>query len=184
MEPKARRSVLVVDSDPRSLAALATLCGSLGWSVRTADRYAAALAGAASSPDCLVVAEHLGDGSAFLLFRRLRALNPRLEAVMVTRTPSITQAVQAIRAGFRDYRCVAVDRACLEGLFDGDAVEPFAGAKEVAPANRSLERVQWDHIQSVLTEARGNVSQAARLLGLHRRSLQRKLSRHVPELAR
>jgi two-component system response regulator RegA len=133
--------------------------------------------GAASvgAPDCLVVEQHLSDGSGLALLRRLRALNANLCAVMVSRTPSIAAAVVAIREGFRDYRATPVDGARLLDAFDGGVdvpVEPESAAKRA-----SLEHVEWTHIQAVLSDVGGNVSRAARVLGLHRRSLQRRLQR-------
>jgi two-component system response regulator RegA len=177
MEDGRTRSILVVDSDPRAREALACLCTSTGWSARTADRCAAVLAGTAPAPDYLLVEEFPSDGSAHMLFRRLRDLNPRLEAVMLSRNPTIPRAVQAIRMGFRDYRCVPIDRECLQVLFTDGSLDATAPHNDVGPAGMSLARVQWDHIRAVLTEVGGNVSEAARVLGIHRRSLQRKLSR-------
>jgi two-component system response regulator RegA len=176
------RSVLIVDSDPRSRESLVCSCTSIGWSARTADRCVTLFAAAA--PDYLLVEESPTDASAFSLFRRLRERNPRLEAVMFSRSPSISRAVQAIRMGFRDYRSAPIDRASLPVLFTTGPIEALAPKNDVAPVSLSLARVQWDHIRSVLTDVGGNVSEAARVLGLHRRSLQRKLSRRDAQLAR
>jgi two-component system response regulator RegA len=179
------RSVLVVDSERGSREALASACASIGWSVRTTDRCALVLAaGAAPAPDYLLVEESPTVGSAYSLLRRLRDLNPRLEAVMFSRRPTIAQAVQAVRMGFRDYRCVPIERASLQVLFTEQPIEPSAPKNDVTAVNMSLARVQWDHICSVLTDVGGNVSEAARVLGLHRRSLQRKLSRRSAGIAR
>jgi two-component system response regulator RegA len=178
------RSILVVDSDPHSREALASSCTSTGWSVRTADRSAAVLAAATPAPDYLLVEDNPADGSVYSLFRRLREANPRLEAVMFSRQPSISQAVQAIRMGFRDYRGVPSGRVSLQVLFTKEPIEALAPRNDVAPANLSLARVQWDHICAVLTDVGGNVSEAARVLGVHRRSLQRKLSRGGGDRAR
>jgi two-component system response regulator RegA len=171
-------SVLLVDLERDTREALARALRERGWIVSTADRYALAVhltSGAA--PDHLVVEQPLPDGCAFALFSRLRQLNPRLTAVMVTRQPSVPRAVRAIRVGFADYRPKGsardLDIAALEA-----ALRPSAGPENEPPAPPiSLARVEWDHIQSVLTRSRGNVSKAARILGLHRRSLQRRLRR-------
>jgi len=179
------RSVLVVDSDARSRDGLAILCASAGWSVRTAGCCDEVLTSSAvPAPDYLLVEENPLDATAHFLFRRLRDLNPRLEAVMFSRKPSIQQAVQAIRTGFRDYRCVPIDRACLQDLFTGQFIAAIAPRNDVTPAKLSLEAVQWNHIRSVLTGVGGNVSEAARILGVHRRSLQRKLSRRSAQIGR
>lgn len=170
--------MLVVDSDPRARAELAGLCTSTGWSARAANHRAAVeQAARAPAPDYLLVEDAPTDESATALFRLLRELNPRLEAVMFSRNPSVPRAVKAIRAGFRDYRGVPIDRGCLQVLFVKEPIEPVGPRNDVAPVKLSLARVQWNHIRSVLIDVGGNVSQAARVLGLHRRSLQRKLSR-------
>lgn len=177
--------MLVVDPDPVSRRELANLCASTGWSVRTADRCAGVLPPwPAPPPDYLIVDENLADGSAYFLFRRLRDLNPRLEAVMFSRRPSISQAVLAIRMGFRDYRCRPIDGPSLRTLFVGDVDASNAPRNDVGPVDLSLAQAQWNHIRSVLAGVDGNVSAAAKILGVHRRSLQRKLSRRRPELAR
>jgi two-component system response regulator RegA len=185
LDAAGTRSILVVDSDPRSREALAGLCASTGWSVRTADRCAAALPPpAVPAPDYLLVEESPADRSAYLLLRHLRDLNRQLEAVMFSRQPSVPQAVHAIRMGFRDYRCAPIDRASLQIMFAKEPLPAIAPKNDVAPADLSLARVQWDHICSVLVDVGANVSEAARVLGLHRRSLQRKLSRRSAEVAR
>ena len=184
LDARPTRSVLVVDSDPRSREALASTCTSVGWSVHTADRCTAVLAATTPAPDCLLVEESPSDGSAYSLFRRLREANPRLEAVMFSRQPSISHAVQAIRMGFRDYRSVPIDRPSLQILFAREPIEMLAPQNDVAFVDLSLARVEWDHICAVLTDVGGNVSEAARVLGVHRRSLQRKLSRRSAGRAR
>jgi two-component system, response regulator RegA len=175
-----QRSVLVVDSHTPSRHALAQLCSLNGWSVRAAERCAPILAESFSAPlDLLIVEESPPDGSAHFLFRQLRERSPLLEAVMSTRTPSVANAVQAIRAGFRDYLGFPTDRVRLLSVLGRCVTETAVGAHDAPHFDRSLDGVQWDHIRSVLTDVGGNVSEAARVLGLHRRSLQRKLSRRA-----
>ncbi len=175
-------SILVVDGERAARQALARQFSDAGWSVATAASRAQALASSAVDvPDCLVVDGDLADGSAFGLFDRLRAVKPDLSAVMMTLHPSVTEAVRAIHAGFCDYR--------LKSLDCGDLVAPAAWqfgrgarpAKAPVKPTSSLARVEWNHIQEVLVHSRGNVSEAARVLGLHRRSLQRKLRRSAGE---
>jgi two-component system response regulator RegA len=175
-------SVLLVDGERGAREALARQFIDSGWSVATADGWAQALRSAVVAvPDCLVVDQTLSDGSGFGLFDRLRALNPELSAVMVTRQPSIAEAVRAIRAGFCDYRSKSLDCSRLPDIFGYDLGEGSRPANDPGGDMGSLARVEWDHIQTVLLQARGNVSEAARVLGLHRRSLQRKLRRAPDE---
>jgi two-component system response regulator RegA len=108
-------------------------------------------------------------------------MNPALCAIMMTREPSIAESVRAIHAGFFDYRLKSFD---CNDLVDASAWRLGEGArtpKDPIPTTASLARVEWNHIQRVLTHSHGNVSEAARVLGLHRRSLQRKLRRSPVE---
>jgi two-component system response regulator RegA len=175
-------SLLVVDGEHVAREALARQFRDGGWSVATAAGRAQALASSSVNvPDCLIVERDLADGSGFGVFDRLRAVNPDLAAIMMTLQPSVTEAVRAIRAGFCDYRLKSFD--C------GDLIDPSAWRlgqgppppKDPIKTTRSLARVEWNHIQEVLAHLHGNVSEAARVLGLHRRSLQRKLRRSSRE---
>jgi two-component system, response regulator RegA len=176
MTSTTSRVVLLVGQDPSLRDALTNAVRVRGWSARAAENCAQAVrAASVGAPDCLVVEQHLTDGSGLELLRRLRALNPEVVAVMVSRTPSIAAAVMAIREGFRDYRATPVDCGRLLDAFDGGVASPVE--QEPVSNQASLEHVEWTHIQSVLSDVGGNVSRAARVLGLHRRSLQRRLQR-------
>jgi two-component system response regulator RegA len=181
------RGILIVDDDLCAREALAQWFRGVGWMVNTVERCAQALCVAgAGAPDHLIVEQRLCDGSGPDLFLRLRALNPELSGVVVTRYPSIAGAVQAIRMGFRDYLAKPIDWRRMSDLFEMKVVGASdLPANDAGEASPSLARVEWEHIHSVLLECRGNISAAARVLGLHRRSLQRKLRRvSPPSLAR
>ncbi|HEX4405377.1 MAG TPA: response regulator [Polyangia bacterium] len=174
-------SVLLVDDDCIAQTVFARQFGKAGWSVATAAGCAqAAQLAAVHVPDFLVVERDLLDGSGFALFECLRTVNPNLSAVMMTRRPAVAEAVRAIQAGFCDYR--------LKSLDCGDLVDPDAWRRQQArelesfvKSTGSLARAEWNYIQKVLTHSRGNISEAARILCLHRRSLQRKLRRRPDE---
>ncbi|HVX96904.1 MAG TPA: response regulator [Polyangia bacterium] len=184
----APRNILIVDDDSCVRSSLAQSFRDAGWTVRTAERcvQAAALAGLAA-PSYLIVEQRLADGSGFDLLARVRATNPNVIAIVLTRYPSVAAAVHAIRMGFQDYIAKPVEArriAALLGAVPGvgcaeeAANDVFASDDEPA----SLARVEWEHIHTVLLDCRGNISEAARVLGLHRRSLQRKLRRLGPPL--
>jgi two-component system response regulator RegA len=92
---------------------------------------------------------------------------------------SIATALQAVRSGAADYRTKPADADQVLAALRG---EPAAYDREAdQPLNvPSLDRMEWEHLQRVLADCGGNISQAARLLGINRRSLQRKLARYPP----
>ena len=140
----------------------------------------------AGIPECLIVEQRLPDGSGFDLLPRIKALNPGVVGIVLTRTPAIAAAVHAIRSGFRDYLAKPIEARRLgamlgiAGATQGatSAANDVLGFEEEDSA--SLARVEWEHIHAVLLDCGGNISEAARVLGLHRRSLQRKLRRNSP----
>jgi two-component system response regulator RegA len=179
---KRAPTILLVDAEHVARELLARQFREAGWSVVAAASCAEAWRSSSiDAPEFLIVEPDLGDGSGFSLFQRLQAVNPSLAAVMMTRQPSIAEAVRAIHAGFCDYRLESFER---RDLLDPSAWRLGKGArttKDPIETTASLARVEWNHIQRVLTHSRGNVSEAARVLGLHRRSLQRKLRRSPRE---
>jgi two-component system response regulator RegA len=171
-------TVLIVDDEVGVRDALAVWLRRAGWNIRTAERFAQAIGLAvAVVPDHVIVEQHLSDGSGLDLLPRLRAINPAVTGVVISRCPSIEAAVQAIRIGFRDYLAKPVDARRLAELYGPRAPVITVPANDADREPVSLARVEKDHIHAVLTGCRGNISEAARALGLHRRSLQRKLRR-------
>jgi two-component system response regulator RegA len=177
--------VLIVDDDASSRDLVAGWLRSSGWGVRTATTCAEALGIAAMAlPDRSIIEQRLADGSGLDLFPRLRALRPGLSGVVLTRYPSIAGAVHAIRIGFRDYLAKPVDWVHMSSLFGvtppANTASPANDITVEEPESYTLARVEWEHIQAVLFSCCGNISEAARVLGVHRRSLQRKLRRIAP----
>jgi two-component system response regulator RegA len=181
------RNILIVDDDPCVRESLAQWFRDARWSVRTAERcvQAIALAGV-SVPDYLIIEQKLCDGTGFDVLTRVRALNPEVSAIVLTRYPSVAAAVHAIRIGFRDYLAKPIEARRVAALFGATpALAAEAAANDVFESDEepaSLARIEWEHIHTVLLDCRGNISEAARVLGLHRRSLQRKLRRLGPPL--
>ena len=140
-----------------------------------------------AAPSYLIVEQRLPDGTGFDLLGKVRAVNPEVVAVVLTRYPSVAAAVHAIRMGFQDYLAKPIEARRIAALLgavpalassEGAANDVFDADDEPA----SLARVEWEHIHTVLLDCGGNISEAARVLGLHRRSLQRKLRRLGPPL--
>ena len=174
-DPQAQ-TLLVVDDDERFRTRLARAFRERGFAVREAADGAAALALAREeSPELAVVDLRMPGASGLEVVRALHALDPTTRIVVLTGYGSIATAVEAMRLGATHYVAKPADADDLLVAFArADAPLPDAPG----PAVPSLARVEWEHINRVLADCGGNVSQAARLLGLHRRSLQRKLAKH------
>jgi two-component system response regulator RegA len=122
----------------------------------------------------------LGDENGLRLIPELQSLVPDIRVLLLTGYASIATAVEAIKRGAHDYLAKPVDAdAVVRALLDGDNGPADADDFVDAPdAPLPLRRLEWEHIQRVLTECEGNISETARRLGMHRRTLQRKLSKH------
>jgi len=109
--------------------------------------------------------------SGLSVVKDLKSLDPATVVVVLTGYGSIATAVESMKLGAASYLTKPADADQIVAAFEG--TQP---ADEGAVP--SLARVEWEHIQRVLADCGGNVSQAARMLGIHRRSLQRKLSKY------
>ena len=173
-EPRDGRTLLLVDDDERFRERLMQAFRERGFEVRGAADYDAAVGSAAAeSPELALVDLRLPGGSGVDLVRELKRLDPTTNVVVLTGYGSIATALESVRAGATTYLTKPVDADQIVAAFDAPATK--AAAPHGVP---SLARVEWEHIQRVLADCDGNVSQAARLLGIHRRSLQRKLAKY------
>jgi len=139
---------------------------------RTAPRHSLA---ERETPECAIVDLRMPRSSGLSVVRRLYALDATTRIVVLTGYGSIATALDAVRSGATHYLTKPADIDEVLAAFDRDD-----GPAQVLPATTvpSLDRVQWEHIERVLADCEGNVTRAARLLGIHRRSLQRKLAKH------
>jgi len=112
----------------------------------------------------------------------IRSWSPRAKIVVLTGYGSIATAVQATKQGADSYLTKPVDIAMIENAFrSGDAAVAEDREDSLGPEYPSLARNEREYIEYVLAECDGNISEAARRLGLHRQSLQRKLRKHTPK---
>ena len=177
MEPRGRAgTVLVVDDDPTFLSTFRRELERRDWRVETAENAVDAAARArALHPMVIVLDVMLGDGNGIELIEALRQESPAVRIVMTTGHPTFSNAVEAMRLGAHHF----VPKPCtVERVLAAAAMSP-PGAKDV-PAHASLAQSERAHIDRVIAACDGNISEAARRLGMHRRSLQRKLRKHVP----
>lgn len=171
------RSVLIVEDDEVFRTRLARAFAARGFDVRQAAGGEAALAMARQeTPEFVVVDLRMPGMSGLDVVRELKLLDPTTSVVLLTGYGSIATAVEAIHRGATHYLTKPADVDDIVAAFDGVQPPGADGASETHVP--SLARVEWEHINRVLTDCGGNISQAARLLGLHRRSLQRKLAKY------
>jgi two-component system response regulator RegA len=171
---RAAPSVLLVEDDERFRERLGRALTARGCDVRAVATVDEALSAATEeSPELALVDLKLPSGSGLDVVRGLHAIDPTTRIVVLTGYGSIATALESVKLGASHYLTKPVDADQVLAAFEGRAVSPEQPAVEVP----SLARVEWEHIQRILSDCDGNVSQAARLLGIHRRSLQRKLSK-------
>jgi two-component system response regulator RegA len=180
MNDKETLAALIVDDDEPFRTRLGRAFRMRGWEAFDAADTAQALAIAGeNSPDLAIVDLRMPGQSGLDVVRALRALDATLSIIMLTGYGSIATALEAVKCGADHYLTKPVDVDQILAAFR--AVRNGPPPEAPAPASvPSLARVEWEHIQRVLSDCGGNVSQAAKLLGVHRRSLQRKLSKYPP----
>jgi two-component system response regulator RegA len=179
---QSERAVLVIDDDDIFRNRLARAMASRGWEAsEAADAESALKQAATHSPDLAIVDLRLPETSGLEIVRRLRDLDDTICIIMLTGYGSIATALTATKLGANHYLTKPADAdqivKAYERIAEGQDVSTEIPEDVQAP---SLARVEWEHIQRVLTDCDGNISQAAKVLGLHRRSLQRKLFKYPP----
>jgi two-component system response regulator RegA len=123
-----------------------------------------------------------GDVSGLNYVAPLRQALPDSRILVLTGFASIATAVQAVKLGADDYLTKPVDFAVLLQALQVEkaAAVPDNNNQDDMEVLLSTDQLEWEHIQRVLAQQDGNISQTARLLGMHRRTLQRKLQKHRP----
>ncbi len=173
-ERKNPPRLLLVDDDPTFNRVLAKALSQRGFNVQVAHNVAEGLRIAQDEPpDYAVVDLKMPGGSGLTLVKKLKEMNAGVRIVVLTGYASIATAVEAIKLGATQYLAKPADADEILAAFEHEA-----GAAAAAANNPlSINRLEWEHIQKVLMECRGNISETARRLGMHRRTLQRKLNK-------
>jgi len=170
------RTLLLLDDDDVFAMRMAKALSGRGFEVTRVAAAADAIAQAREdSPECALVDLRLPDGHGLDVVAELHAIDATTRIVVLTGYGAIATAVESLKRGASDYLTKPVDADQVAAAFDPQAGSSGRPRDFTVP---SLARVEWEHIQRVMTECQGNVSQAARVLGLHRRSLQRKLAKY------
>jgi two-component system response regulator RegA len=175
--PESERTLLLVDDDAPLCQRLARAMERRSFIVTTADSVTTGIAAASEHPPAFAVVDlRLADGSGLEIVKAIRKARPGARIVMLTGYGNIATAVAAVKAGALDY---------LTKPADADAVERalLASDSSLPPPPEdpmSADRVRWEHIQRVFEQCDRNVSETARRLNMHRRTLQRILGKHAP----
>ncbi len=177
IRPPAERTLLIVEDDAPFRNRLARAMESRGFRVETAGSVAEGIAAAGSRPPAYAVLDlRLGDGSGLEVVTALRAARADARIVVLTGYGNIATAVAAVKAGAVNYLAKPADADAIEA-----ALLAPEGAMPPPPEQpMSADRVRWEHIQRVFEQCDRNVSETARRLNMHRRTLQRILSKRAP----
>jgi two-component system response regulator RegA len=175
----SRPTLLLVEDDPLMGEALSTALGRRGYAVEICRTVHDALAHVgAQAPQFAVVDLRLPDGSGLSVVRALHKANPAASTVVLTGYANIATAIEAIKLGARNYLCKPVDADAVAAGLNGTARGSAASELACADAPLTVPVLEWEHIMRVRAEHDNNISATARALGMHRRTLQRKLSKH------
>lgn len=171
------RSLLILDDDEPFRRSLSRAMEKRGFEVQAVDSVAAGREAARSRPPAYAVIDlRLGDGNGLELVELLREIRPDSRIVVLTGYGAIATAVAAIKIGATDYLSKPADANDVT-----DALLARQRDKPLPPENpMSADRVRWEHIQRIYELCDRNVSETARRLNMHRRTLQRILAKRSP----
>ncbi len=176
MDLDDRPALLIVDDDLTFCTVLGKAMSRRGFSVTCAHSVEQALECAeVCTPEYAIIDLRLPGTSGLILVEKLKALDPGTRIVMLTGYASIATAVEAIKLGATHYLAKPVDADEIIVAFErtsGDA------DVQISSHPLSVDRLEWEYIQRVLNENKGNISVTARTLNMHRRTLQRKLTKY------
>lgn len=176
-DPGSDRSLLILDDDEPFLRRLSRAMEKRGFDVTAVETVAAGVEAATSRPPAYAVVDlRLEDGNGLDLVETLRAGRPDGRIVVLTGYGAIATAVAAVRIGAWDYLSKPADANDVTEALLADA-HPHPAPPENP---MSADRVRWEHIQRIYEMCDRNVSETARRLNMHRRTLQRILSKRCP----
>jgi two-component system response regulator RegA len=176
----SKQSLLLVDDDEVFRTRMARAFVERGYEVTAAHDFDSALAHARiESPELAVLDLKMPGRSGLELVKALLEIDPQTKIVVLTGYGSIATAIDAVRLGATYYLQKPADADEILASFARGQAPPL-DPPETDYRAPSLARAEWEHINRVLSDAGGNISEAARRLGIHRRSLQRKLQKYPP----
>jgi two-component system, response regulator RegA len=176
-EAPSELTLLIVDDDRPFLNRLARAMEARGFAVTAVESVADGLAALESHPPAFAIIDmRLGDGNGIDVISELKAKRPDARGVILTGYANIATAVTAVKLGAFDYLAKPADAdEIYHTLMATQADKPDTGESTM-----SADRVRWEHIQRVFEACDRNVSETARRLNMHRRTLQRILAKRAP----
>jgi two-component system response regulator RegA len=173
-------SVLIVDDDPIFRGGLARNFRARGLKVQTAGGPTEAMRRLEATPTDLVVIDlFLPELSGLELLVDVRRVSPSSQVVIISGYSSVATAVDAIQLGATNY--LTKPTGCAEILAALEPHDPSLPRAPLRPSAPSLARVEWEHLNRVVSDCDGNITTAARRLSIDRRTLQRKLRKRPPK---
>lgn len=167
--------VLLVDDDATFCMVLKMAMEKRGFEVFVAHDLASGIEQAEQAePEYAVIDLRIGYESGLAMVKRLVELDDNTRIVMLTGFASIATAVEAIKLGATHYLTKPADADEIVAALHKDEGDTTV---EIKDKPLSVKRLEWEHLQKILVEHEGNISAAARALGMHRRTLQRKLEK-------
>ena len=172
------RTLLIVDDDKPFGERLGRAMTTRGFAVRYASNVAEGLAAVeTSAPAFAVIDLKLGDGSGLEVMKALKEARADSRAIILTGYGAIATAVVAVKLGAFDYLAKPVNADEIVAALTSERVDKIDNPEHPM----SAERVRWEHIQRVYESCERNVSETARQLNMHRRTLQRILAKRAPK---
>ncbi len=171
------KTLLLVDDDRPFLTRLGRAMEARGFEVKTAETVAEGMVAVRSAPPAFAVVDmRLEDGNGLDLIEELQKQRPNARGIVLTGYGNLATAVSAVKLGAADYLAKPADAdAVFAALMAGNE------DRNALPENpMSADRVRWEHIQRVYELCNRNVSETARRLNMHRRTLQRILAKRAP----
>jgi two-component system response regulator RegA len=177
LDPNMDKTLLIVDDDKPFCLRLTRAMESRGFTVSAATSVAEGLSAIAIAPPAFAVIDlRLSDGSGLDFMSELKARRPDTRAIILTGYGNIVTAVTAVKLGAFDYIAKPAD---ADEIYN--ALMATQHDKAALPENpMSADRVRWEHIQRIYELCGRNVSETARRLNMHRRTLQRILAKRAP----
>jgi two-component system response regulator RegA len=171
------RSLLILDDDKPFLHRLARAMESRGFAVTQCETVAEGLAALETTPPAFAIIDmRLGDGNGLDVIQKLKESRPDARGIILTGYGNIATAVTAVKLGAFDYLAKPADADEIYHALMATTID-----KPDAQENpMSADRVRWEHIQRVFESCDRNVSETARRLNMHRRTLQRILAKRAP----